>query len=185
MDTRGLNETGSDRLARLFAFATAFALTVAVVLMVIATGTAKASTTVDLGQYAPTGNDLGLTASSTFKAKKPKKPKKKTFSMSIKVAEEVTAATMEYLGTNSTPSELVPSDPDLQGSQWAQYGTGNCKRKNKSRVTCDGAVISNEIQPGIKFVCLFPVDVWYPRAVKKPAPKYKIGQGQCGYINEN
>lgn len=93
MDTRGLNEADSGRMARLIAFSTAFALTVALVSMIIATGSAKASYTVDLGQYTPKGNDLGPGASSILKAKKPKKPKKRTFFMPVKAAQEVTVLT--------------------------------------------------------------------------------------------
>ena len=185
MDTRGLNETGSGRMARLFALATAFALTAAVVSMMIATGSAKASYTADLGQYAPNGNVLGLGASSTFKAKKPKRPKKRDFYMSEKLALEVTALTAEEIATNSTPSSLFPELPELQGSQWAQIGTGDCTRKSKSRVSCIGGVISSELAPnefGTQFVCVFPVDVWHPRAVKKTV-KRKVGDSECGFAD--
>ena len=175
MDIRGLKEAGPGRTVRTLAFATAFALTMAAVLLAITTGSAKANYTVDLGQYAPNGNDLRLGATSTFKAKK---PRKRTFFMPVKLAQEVTVLTAEEIGANTTPSSLFPDVPELQGSQWVQTGLGDCTRASKSRVTCVGGVISSELAPndrGTEFICAFRAAVYYPRAVKKTLKSKIIG----------
>lgn len=52
-------------------------------------------------------------------------------------------------------------------------------------MSCTGGVISSELAPnelGTLFICAFPVDVWYPRAVKKTL-KRKVGEAECGFAS--